>query len=550
MSEQGFIKLYKGRVVNVDQKNWSCTVLTAEMGPVENVPIAPITIGTNRKGAYFIPQVDGLVYMACFQGGKSPFILCGAPMVKEKGDSESSDPDYSFDRDAAAPGDFIISNNTGQLAVRKDGTIEIGASPLAQRFYIPIKNIIRDICKNFSLYSAAGNLAFTTDEDTFEWGTITQSVMVDRVTGKKEDVVIPRIPTQFKLDVKEFIQDGSPVMSLEVGRINVLHDPLVGGVNWEDIILRFNVRGPDGSSIRYFMDKQGVVNFYTAQSQVNSCGGKYAVTAKEAIVLQTEGLIQQGGTSKEVTISGGKDDYTVDGNVLRRFLGDTIVELGANLKIQGEPESNIVLGNTQLRFNGNLDQKIVSDHTMNIGGKNEVTIGGSSNEFVTGSKEISVGNKDVSAKSFKMTVFGGVMTLESKALAPSPYSTGVQIKAGLARALFDQSGNVYLRSSPAGPNLQLSSTGGILSNGSGFGVNVDRTGKVHLGTINGTGHGKVVTTNTHPVCFVTGLPIRGSSFVTASGPGVPGPATPGTSPNTAVAADTAITTLDSTDKIV
>ena len=64
--------------------------------------------------------------------------------------------------------------------------------------------------------------------------------------------------------------------------------------------------------------------------------------------------------------------------------------------------------------------------------------------------------------------------------------------------------------------MELNSTGAGLSNGSGVGVWLDRKGQIALGNSAGAGHGNVVTTLTHPVCYVTGAPIMGSSAVTAA----------------------------------
>jgi hypothetical protein len=56
-------------------------------------------------------------------------------------------------------------------------------------------------------------------------------------------------------------------------------------------------------------------------------------------------------------------------------------------------------------------------------------------------------------------------------------------------------------------------------------VSIDVLGRVNLGGgALGVGNGRVVTTLTHPVCYVTGLPINGSTLVgAASLAGLPGP---------------------------
>ena len=61
-------------------------------------------------------------------------------------------------------------------------------------------------------------------------------------------------------------------------------------------------------------------------------------------------------------------------------------------------------------------------------------------------------------------------------------------------------------------------------------LSIDQAGQVNIGgATTGSGNGRVVTTLTHPVCFVTGAPIGGSTSVGASSVGLLyGPMTPTT----------------------
>ena len=73
----------------------------------------------------------------------------------------------------------------------------------------------------------------------------------------------------------------------------------------------------------------------------------------------------------------------------------------------------------------------------------------------------------------------------------------------------------------------MNTTGAALTTAGGE-ISIDQAGFVNIGGTNtGAGNGRVVTTLTHPVCFVTGAPIGGSTTVGAFSAGLaPGPMTP------------------------
>src|SRR5574337_5397 len=49
------------------------------------------------------------------------------------------------------------------VILRRGGVVQIGATPIAQRLYIPIRNVIRDMCENYDLFSLAGEMSWSVD---------------------------------------------------------------------------------------------------------------------------------------------------------------------------------------------------------------------------------------------------------------------------------------------------------------------------------------------------------------------------------------------------
>lgn len=88
-------------------------------------------------------------------------------LVSPDGKTKANPGDASFaaGRPRANPGDIILSTrDRNWIALRRGGVVEIGASPLAQRLYIPITNLVSDVAERYALETAGGAISWGLQE--------------------------------------------------------------------------------------------------------------------------------------------------------------------------------------------------------------------------------------------------------------------------------------------------------------------------------------------------------------------------------------------------
>jgi hypothetical protein len=110
-----------------------------------------------------MPEVGSICWICSpSEIGKNSFVLGWTP-VQESGS-------FRAGRELLNPGDLHFSTRDGNfLYIRRGGIIQIGATPVCQRIYIPIRNIIRDLAENYELSTPAGDLTWQvnrTDEQS------------------------------------------------------------------------------------------------------------------------------------------------------------------------------------------------------------------------------------------------------------------------------------------------------------------------------------------------------------------------------------------------
>ena len=134
------IRLVQGVVSAVDKVRWTCSV-HVENGPgMNDVPIAPVYLGNEAEGIYYVPKVGTwvtIVVPVSALGRKlgSPFILCAAVLPTDKDDPEDEFgtgtgldinaydgiPDFRQDRPVLGEGDIRLSAGEGNFCTLRAG---------------------------------------------------------------------------------------------------------------------------------------------------------------------------------------------------------------------------------------------------------------------------------------------------------------------------------------------------------------------------------------------------------------------------------------------
>lgn len=165
-------------VINVNRRNYTVDVETRHSAKtVADVQcMSPYHHFANGEGIYFLPEVGAICYLAWPSDHTPPFVLgfIGAASVRESDDDTAirstsdggsrTDTSFKSNRLDLNPGDIALTTRDENFIVlRRGGVLQIGATPIAQRIYIPIKNYVKDFAENYSMMTFAGDVSWTVE---------------------------------------------------------------------------------------------------------------------------------------------------------------------------------------------------------------------------------------------------------------------------------------------------------------------------------------------------------------------------------------------------
>lgn len=146
----------RGRVVTVNIRDWTCDT-TTEFTFKNKFDIPFQSSYCNQiqgEGINAMPEVGAMCWICTpSEEGRESFIM-GWTMVDEGGS-------YRGGRELLNPGDLHFSTRDKNfIFLRRGGIVQIGATPVCQRVYLPIRNIIQDYAENYELHTPAGDLTW------------------------------------------------------------------------------------------------------------------------------------------------------------------------------------------------------------------------------------------------------------------------------------------------------------------------------------------------------------------------------------------------------
>jgi hypothetical protein len=175
-----------GRIVNVNIKDWTVDVVS-EHGSKKYFDIqvsSPYFHPMNGEGIYVMPEVGALVWVCKPSEGtfSAPFVL-GFQAIHDQGENN-----FRNNRMMLNPGDIMMkTRDENFIILRRGGVLQIGATPIAQRMYLPIRNIIRDFCENYELHSLAGDMTWSVERDDKTTTGDALTTMAIKVKSKADD---------------------------------------------------------------------------------------------------------------------------------------------------------------------------------------------------------------------------------------------------------------------------------------------------------------------------------------------------------------------------
>lgn len=284
-------QVFRAQILNVNTRDYTVDV-QYESYPYSkhfDIPwMVPYLHQNQGEGMVIMPEVASTVWVCVpSETGKDAFVLGWTP-VQETGT-------YRAGRDLLNPGDFHFKTRDGNfLFLRRGGIVQIGSTPVCQRLYIPIRNIIRDLAENYELSTPAGDLTWK--------------------VARTEDQGDGHLACLFTLGCKEFSDDPNqdPLAVLKIGSHG----------EGNDTILSLETRDKGGGSVKTSLSisKSGKVT-WTVQDDVTfdikgnvttTIGKKMTVTSSQDMSLESKAnaLLK----AIEVHVSGGAAKLDLTGS--------------------------------------------------------------------------------------------------------------------------------------------------------------------------------------------------------------------------------------------
>lgn len=231
------------------------------------------------EGLAIMPEVGSTVWVCQpSETGRDAFVLGWTPIQE--------DGTYRAGRELLNPGDIHLSTRDRNFAIlRRGGIVQIGSTPVCQRIYLPIRNVIRDFAENYQMTTPAGDLT---------WEVMRAEDQGDGHRG-----------CLYTLACKEFSDDPNkdPLAVLKIGSHG----------QGNDTILTLETRDKGGGSVKTSLTitKSGKVK-WTVQDDVtlelkgnltSTIAKKMTVTSTEDMSLESKAKFNAKGS--EAHIKGG-----------------------------------------------------------------------------------------------------------------------------------------------------------------------------------------------------------------------------------------------------
>lgn len=491
--KRGEVAVFKGKVISTDPVRWTATVVDEDNGVHQDVAINPAYITSGGSGSFVLPEVNSLVWLMRPSTARTPFILASAtaPRQIDGGDDEEDPNDFRQNRPVLGEGDHMIASTDegGFVIARASGVIEIGSSQFAKRFYIPLRNTIRDFFENYLQHAAGGTFSWEARREDDQHGT-------------------DRTPTEWKLDIKEFAEDG-PLIKVRMGRIaeedaESVPQGVVGG-----IVASLNIN----DKYKVWVDRDGSIASVTYGAVTTSHVGPRADYYDSTHTHRVRGRLVEmfGDRATEVTRD---DTSTVRGSVRRTVTRDVTENIGGKVvrTVGGTQEERI--DGESVRSVGGETLSVQGNQSTTVAGGSTETVGEDKSTIIAGAWDLVINNKDNRPEGFSLAVALGKISIQG---TTDDIIIGIGKQPNpllFAKIVLSPSGKVLVSGASGNVSVELNSTGARVSTPGGS-IDIDAAGNIQMGPKGASG--AVVTTMTHKVDFVTGIPIIGSSAVGVTG---------------------------------
>jgi hypothetical protein len=313
----GIPLIHEARILDVNMVNWTVDCFTVfDQKRFFDIQVSSPYMHSNRgEGFFALPEVGAKCLVCVPSDGPPPFVL--AFIMPAEGNADGEGSTFRGGRLKGSPGDMGIRGRDGNFVVlHRGGVLQVGATPLAQRIYIPLGNMITDVSQNYTHFNSGGavkwGLRAITDEDDQE----TEFTQVFRVYADDEFADVRLSVGKVHSPVPEPTGDaGSSVDLSQLGigsALKVLEFVLApGGFDGSDGTQQSDTK--DLTKLRIFFDRDGNAMFRSEGSVSFRTKGKLRIRAddgfevftKESMTLEAEKNLRLQGKNLELATDGG-----------------------------------------------------------------------------------------------------------------------------------------------------------------------------------------------------------------------------------------------------
>lgn len=332
----------QGRVVDVNVARWTVDVVSQfDRRVYTDIQVgSPYLHYNSGEGIYVVPEV-GASCMVCHPSDSSPpfvlsFLMPHAivgggeePVPNNKEDKPSRravDSTFSGNRAAAKPGDIVLKTRDGSFVVlHRGGVLQIGATELSQRVFIPLNNLMMDISGNYAHHNTAGSVMWGLQEGPTVDNLPCEFLQTFRVRANDAEADIRvRIGEVKKLLAEPSSTDGGEQELLD--QLRIASDRKNNPVLCEVAVVRkgfvagtgdtASLDAPKNTLFRFLFDRGGGTYMKCKGSLLISTKDKLHIKAKDTVTIE----------GKTVTLLG-TDGMDVSGGVYTHVKGE-IVRMG------------------------------------------------------------------------------------------------------------------------------------------------------------------------------------------------------------------------------
>ena len=214
----------QGVITDVDLQEGTCSFLSNAGKITPGLEILSPYFHTHAgEGFFAVPDIGASVAVCFPSDNAASFVLGylsgpedgGVPTPVEgmetsvsqitneptEGEVRPSTTTFRAGRLDVSPGSIVLHGRDGnKVVLHRGGVVEIGSTPLAQRFYIPVLNTIKDVAENAHVLTPGGQLSWTVD--------------------RKEDDEGASAPALYRLSLRDKVNDAKASVQIKMGHVD------------------------------------------------------------------------------------------------------------------------------------------------------------------------------------------------------------------------------------------------------------------------------------------------------------------------------------------